>query len=51
MYLADSAAGRIDTYEVSATGEPTNPSVFVRVDEGDPDGDVVWTRILEVTGG
>lgn len=38
MYLADSAAGRIDTYEVSATGEPTNPSVFARVDEGGPDG-------------
>ena len=38
MYLADSAAGRIDTYEVSATGEPSAPSVFARVEEGSPDG-------------
>lgn len=38
MYLADSAAGRIDAYEVSATGEPAARSVFAHVDGGNPDG-------------
>ena len=38
MYLADSAVGRIDAYEVSATGEPAGRSVFARVDGGNPDG-------------
>lgn len=38
MYLADSAQGRIDTYEVSPEGEPVARTVFARVDEGNPDG-------------
>src|SRR5699024_7761121 len=38
MYLADSAQGRIDSYEVTPAGEPVARSVFARVDEGNPDG-------------
>lgn len=38
MYLADSAAGRIDVYEMSANGEPGPPAVFARIGEGSPDG-------------
>lgn len=38
MYLADSAQGRIDSYEVTPTGEPVARAVFARVDEGNPDG-------------
>ncbi|RCV57971.1 SMP-30/gluconolactonase/LRE family protein [Marinitenerispora sediminis] len=38
MYLADSAEGRIDAYEVSPGGEPGARTVFARVGEGSPDG-------------
>ncbi|MFE6307742.1 SMP-30/gluconolactonase/LRE family protein [Nocardiopsis sp. NPDC057823] len=38
MYLADSAAGRIDAYDVSADGGPGPRTVFARTDHGSPDG-------------
>lgn len=38
MYLADSAAGRIDAYDVSPDGEPGGRTVFARLTEGSPDG-------------
>ncbi|MGW9350537.1 SMP-30/gluconolactonase/LRE family protein [Nocardiopsis flavescens] len=38
MYLADSAAGRIDAYDVSPDGVPGGRTVFARLAEGSPDG-------------
>ncbi|MFC3996232.1 SMP-30/gluconolactonase/LRE family protein [Nocardiopsis sediminis] len=38
MYLADSAEGRIDAYEVSPGGAPGARTTFARVGEGSPDG-------------
>ncbi|WP_017569785.1 SMP-30/gluconolactonase/LRE family protein [Nocardiopsis halotolerans] len=38
MYLADSAAGRIDVYEMGPGGEPGARTVFARVEGGNPDG-------------
>ncbi|MBR8743187.1 SMP-30/gluconolactonase/LRE family protein [Nocardiopsis sp. MG754419] len=38
MYLADSAAGRIDSYEVTSAGELGARRLFAQVEEGNPDG-------------
>jgi sugar lactone lactonase YvrE len=44
MYLADSAEGRIDAYEVLPDGDLGARSVFARLGEGNPDGMQVDAR-------
>lgn len=44
MYLADSAEGRIDAYEISPDGTPGARTVFARVGDGSPDGMQVDAR-------
>lgn len=38
MYLADSAAGRVDVYALDHRGDPVERSVFAQVEGGSPDG-------------